>query len=157
MTIDKYIAIKWPHKASTYSTPRRAKVIIFTIVTSVAMYNLPHFFMTALVAGEGYGYSVKSTLTKVYSWFTIVINAVIPFTLLIHMNYVIVKIVSKSRKMFGGGVGTVGLETRQKSMKNAENQLTNYVTFCYYIIFNSSVSNLHQIYLCSICDFRHPL
>ena len=27
MTTDKYIAIKWPHRAATYSTPRRAKMI----------------------------------------------------------------------------------------------------------------------------------
>ena len=32
MTIDKYVAIKWPHRAATYSTPMRAKAIIFTIV-----------------------------------------------------------------------------------------------------------------------------
>ena len=28
MTIDKYIAIKWPHRAATYSTPKRAKITI---------------------------------------------------------------------------------------------------------------------------------
>ena len=27
MTVDKYIAIKWPHRAATYSTPKRAKLI----------------------------------------------------------------------------------------------------------------------------------
>ena len=27
MTIDEYIAIKFPHRAATYSTPRRAKII----------------------------------------------------------------------------------------------------------------------------------
>ena len=28
MTLDKYIAIKWPHRAATYSTPERAKLIV---------------------------------------------------------------------------------------------------------------------------------
>ena len=124
MTIDKYVAIKWPHRAATYSTPRRAKVIIVIIVTSVAMYNLPHFFMTALIAGKCYGYSVKSNLTKVYSWLTIVLNAIIPFTLLIHMNYIIVKTIRNSRKMFRSNVGTLRVDMRQKTMKTAENQLT---------------------------------
>ena len=37
MTIDKYIAIKWPHKAATFSTPGRAKLIIisFFILASI--------------------------------------------------------------------------------------------------------------------------
>ena len=114
MTIDKYIAIQWPHKSTWYSSPTRAKVIISIVIISVAMYNLPHFFITAVVTGNCYGYSAKGFLTKVYSWFTIIINAVIPFTMLIHMNYVIVKTVRNSRK----------IDERQKAMKSAENQLT---------------------------------
>ena len=124
MTIDKYIAIKWPHRAATYSTPRRAKITILTIITSAAMYNVPHFFTTAVVEGNCYGYSVKGIFTKVYSWLTIAINATIPFTFLIHMNYVIIKTVRSSRKMFRENVGTTGVDSRQKTMKSAENQLT---------------------------------
>ena len=124
MTIDKYIAIRWPHRAAAYSTPKRAKVIILTTVTFVVMYNMPHFFITAVEKGNCYGYSVKSIATKIYSWFTIVVNGIIPFTLLIHMNYVIVKTVRKSRKMFRSNTETEGTDTRQKTMKSAENQLT---------------------------------
>ena len=124
MTIDKYIAIKFPHKAATYSTPRRAKIIIFIILTCGAMYNLPHFFITAVLAGNCYAYSARGILTKVYSWFTIVLNAVISFTLLIHMNYVIVKTVRKSRKMFSSNMETKETNSRQNSMKKAEHQLT---------------------------------
>ena len=77
MTFDKYVAIKWSHRSALYSSPRRAKIIILTIIIAVAMYNLPHFFITTVVGGICYGYSAKSILTKVYSWFTIVINAII--------------------------------------------------------------------------------
>ena len=124
MTFDKYVAIKWPHRSTIYSTPKRAKVIILTTIICVAMYNLPHLYTTTVVAGACYGYSVKSILTKVFSWLTIVINAVITFTLLIHMNYVIVKTVKNSRKMFRNSVGSAGVEIREKTMKSAENQLT---------------------------------
>ena len=86
---------------------------ILTIIICVAMYNLPHLYTTAVVAGNCYGYSAKSILIKVYSWFTIVVNAVIPFTLLIHMNYVIVKTVRASRKMFRSN----GDNTREKKEK----------------------------------------
>ena len=124
MTFDKFVAIKWPHRSAIHSTPRRAKMIILTIIICVAMYNLPHLYTTAVVAGNCYGYSAKNMLTKVYSWFTIVINAVIPFTLLIHMNYVIVKTVRKSCRMFSSNVGSAAIDTRQKTMKSAQNQLT---------------------------------
>ena len=121
MTIDKYIAIRWPHRAAAYITPKRAKNTICTIFILVTVYNLPHFFITSLIEGQCYGYSVKSILTKVHSWLSFVLNGVIPYTLLIHVNYVIVKTVRNSRRMFRSRVGT---EKRQKSVKSAENQLT---------------------------------
>ena len=130
MTIDKYIAIKWPHRAATYSTPERARLISVTVYICVFVYNIPHFFPSSTVGKQCLAYAISSTLTSVYSWFSFVLNAIIPFTLLIHMNYVIVKTVRNSRKMFGannGGTTEVsgqGMDARQKTMKGAENQLT---------------------------------
>ena len=95
-----------------------------SIIIFVSIYNIPHFFITSVIKGNCYGYSTKSILTKVYSWFTFVLNGVIPFTLLIHMNCVIVKNVRNSRNLFRGNVPITGMETRQKTMKSAENQLT---------------------------------
>ena len=63
--------------------------------------------------------------SKTYSWLSFVLNAVIPFTMLIYMNFVVVQSVRQSRKMFRTNDGTTtGIDTRQKSMKSAENQLT---------------------------------
>ena len=128
MTIDKYITIKWPHKAATYSTPSRAKVIILVIFIFAAMYNLPHYFMANVVEGQR-GFSVENTLAKVHSWLSFVLNGVMPFTLLIHMNYAIVKTVRDSREMFREHVKTTGMETQQKTMKSAESQLTTMLLF----------------------------
>ena len=47
MTIDKFIAIKWPHRAATYSTPRRAKFITTGVTISLVIYNIPHLFFQA--------------------------------------------------------------------------------------------------------------
>ena len=130
MTVDKYIAIKWPHKATTYSTPRRAKMITVGLSLCALCYNSPHLFLSSVIGGQCIAYSVDKIITRVYSWLSFCLNAVIPFTLLIHMNYVIVQTVRKSRKMFienDTTIGTAihkGMERRQKSMKNAENQLT---------------------------------
>ena len=81
--------------------------------------NIPHFFLSSVNFGFYLNFGIHSIITSVYSWFSFVLNAVIPFTMLIHMNYVIVKIVRESRKSFQDQ----GIGTRQKTMKNAENQL----------------------------------
>ena len=135
MTIDKYIAIKWPHKAATYSTPKRAKNIVMAIWVFVIIYNIPHTFLTGVIERSCIAYSIVGIITKIYSWLTFVINAIIPFTLLIYMNYVIVKTVRGSGKMFVNEDkptleeacqdANKQLETRrQKTMKSAESQLT---------------------------------
>ena len=130
MTLDKYIAIKWPHRAATYSTPKRAKMIVLTLFVCVCIYNVPHFFLSSVIGGQCLNFGIPSVITSVYSWLSFVINAIIPFTMLIHMNYVIVKVVRESRKLFKDndvnkrpGIDQAK-ETRQKTMKSAENQLT---------------------------------
>ena len=100
MTIDKYIAIKWPHRTATYSTPRRSRMIVVCLYGSVFIYNIPHFLLSSKVGDRCLAYGISSLLAKVYSWFSFVLNAVIPFTFLIHMNYVIVKTVRNSHKTF---------------------------------------------------------
>ena len=130
MTLDKYIAIKWPHRAATYSTPKRAKLIVVTLYVCVCIYNIPHFFLSSVNFGRCLNFGIRSMITSVYSWFSFVLNAVIPFTMLIHMNYVIIKVVRESQKLFDGNDANTrrgidqAMETRQKTMKSAENQLT---------------------------------
>ena len=120
MTIDKYIAIKWPHRAATYSTAGRAKRIAVGLYASVCIYNIPHFFLSSVIGGQCFNFGVRSLISRVYSWFSFVVNVIIPFTTLIHMNYVIVKTVRNSHKMHASS----GIVTRQASMKSVENQLT---------------------------------
>ena len=120
MTVDKYIAIKWPHRAATYSTPGRAKRIVVGLYVSVFIYNIPHFILSRAIGGQCFGYAVDKLITKVYSWFSFGINVIIPFTLLIHMNFVIIKTVKNSHKMQESS----GIVTRQAAMKSTEKQLT---------------------------------
>ena len=130
MTLDKYIAIKWPHRAATYSTPRRARVISACLYAFAFIYNIPHLSFSRLINDQCFAYAVDSPITRVYSWLSFVLNAVIPFIMLMHMNYVIVKTVRNSRKLFRANDTTTSTgklqesEIRQKNMKNAENQLT---------------------------------
>ena len=124
MTLDKYIAIRWPHRAATYSTPKTAKIMTIVLYISVCIYNIPHLFISSARDGECFAYGISSVMSRVYSWFSFVLNAIVPFTMLIHMNSVIVKTVRNSRKMFRTNDTNSGMETRQKTMKSAENQVT---------------------------------
>ena len=135
MTIDKFVAIKWPHKAATYSTPKRAKITVIAVYICVVIFNIPHIFISMLTGNVCLGYAIGGVITKVYSWLTFVLNAVLPFTLLICMNYVIVQKVRSSRKRFGVSDYTEGqgewkvqgqsaASRRQNKMKNTEKQLT---------------------------------
>ena len=123
MTLDKYIAIKWPHKAAYYSTPRTAKIMAMVLYVSASIYNIPHLFISSARDGECFAYGISSVMSRVYSWFTFVLNAIVPFTLLIRMNLVIVKTVRNSRKMFRANDTNTGMEARQKTMKSAEKQV----------------------------------
>ena len=134
LTIEKYIAIKLPHRAASYSTPKKAKATIAVVFICVVIYNVPHFLASELIGLQCFGYRAGGVVTKVYSWFSFVLNAICPFGLLIYMNFVIVKEIRQSRKMFSINdtsetrnirayqkTMNAGLEMRQSAMKNAEN------------------------------------
>ena len=125
MALDKYIAVKWPHRAATYSTPRKAKLITVGVYVCVFIYNIPHFFLSSVIGGQCFNFGISNVFSRVYSWLSFVLNAIIPFTMLIYMNIVIVKAVRESRKLFRVDERTdMSVDTRHTSMKNAENQLT---------------------------------
>ena len=122
MTVDKYIAIKWPHRAATYSTPKRAKMISVIVYVSVFIYNVPYFFLSGVIGDKCMAYALSNVISRVYSWLSFVLNAIIPFTLLIHMNYIIVNTVRNSRKLFRSSDTNTGMEKREVTMKSVENQ-----------------------------------
>ena len=72
MTVDKYIAIKWPHRATTYSTPRRSRMIVVCVYGSVFIYNIPHILLSSKVGDRCLAYGISSLLAKVYSWISFV-------------------------------------------------------------------------------------
>ncbi len=142
MTVDKYVAIKWPHRAATYSTPRRAKMVVLGVFAVTFIYNIPHLFASDLEGSQCLGFARGGDITKVYSWFSFVLNALVPLTMLVHMNYVIIQKVKKSHTKFsmergkstpdnrkaneGLGSENVGQKghSKEERRRSVENQLT---------------------------------
>ena len=128
MTIDKYVAIKWPHKAATYSTPRNAKFILIGVLIFTLIYNVVHIFLSSMIGGRCRAYAVGGTILKVLTWINFFTNGIIPILMLVYMNYTIVQTIRNSGKLFGSTTNmkhaSKGLETRQRKMKSAENELT---------------------------------
>ena len=87
-------------------------------------YNIPHLFISSAVGDQCFAYGISNVMPRVYSWFSFVLIGLIPFAVLIQMNFVIVKTVRNSRKMFRANDTNTGMQTRQKTMKTAENQVT---------------------------------
>ena len=121
MTIDKYIAIKWPHKAAAFNTPRKAKFILIGILIFSLIYNARHIFMTSLVRGKCRHNVHGGLIAEVLTWITFIINGIIPISMLIFMNYAIIQTVKNSGKMFESTsksrnvpLTKLGMDTRQK-------------------------------------------
>ena len=133
MTVDKYVAIKYPHRAVTYSTSRKARFLTLGVFISTLTYNVLHIFLGGLLGGQCLAYVTGGTIKRVYSWISFIVNGIVPFSMLIYMNYIIVQTVRKSRTLFRGTTTSSkendidldqGTDRRQRTMKTAENQLT---------------------------------
>ena len=145
MTMDKYIAIKWPHKAATYSTPKRAKLVITMLFILASIYNISNIFGVKIIESRCIPYSTESILGKLHSWLTFVIEGIIPFTMLIYMNCVIVNEVRKSQKKFAKDKKkATNKGSRHKSMTNQLTTMLLLVTTLFLML--HLPSHLRSIY-----------
>ena len=92
MTFDRFYSIVRPHKAASFNTVKRAKIIIICTGGFSILLNIPHLFLTD---NEGwqctpFGKASDTILGTVFYWFSSVVGFVIPFILLLTMNSVII-------------------------------------------------------------------
>ena len=57
MTFERFYSIIRPHKAASFNTVKRARVIIVCITVIMTLYSLPHLFMTSAVGSVCVPYS----------------------------------------------------------------------------------------------------
>ena len=81
MTFDRLYSIIMPHKAASFNTVNRAKIMVVLIATISILYNLPHLYLTSYVGWEciPYGNAKEYSLGELY------IGCLLWFSLLYHL------------------------------------------------------------------------
>ena len=92
MTFDRFYSIIRPHKAASFNTVRRTRIIIVCTVLFSIVFNIPHLFVSD---NEGFqctpfGRANTQVYGEFFFWFSSVIGFALPFVLLLGMNSVII-------------------------------------------------------------------
>lgn len=91
MTIDRYIAIKYPLKAVFYCTPRRAKMVITIAIIGSMLYNIPLTLTSRMWNSfTCAAFSTSGVLTEVLAIINIAISSIIPFCIILWFNIAII-------------------------------------------------------------------
>ena len=137
MTFERFYSIIRPHKAASFNTVKKARIIILSIFVFFFIYSTPFLFI-----GEHNGFSCVHNrmarthiLGEIYYWITEIVLYYIPFLCLLTMNSVIIHTIRKrandnlSRSAEGEG--------QNLKSKNAEKQIIRtllLVTFVFLIL-----------------------
>ena len=142
MTFERFYSIIRPHKAVSFNTVRRAIFTIVCIVFISVIYRIPHLFMTSFngrtclshVKGRNHIYG------QMYYWTDNIVIFVIPFTLLLVMNSIIIHTLCRRSRLFqkeNQGQNRSKGDGQTPKMKNTEKQIIAMlllVTFGYLIL-----------------------
>ena len=92
MTFDRFYSIVRPHKAASFNTIGRTKIIIFFIILSSIAFNIPHLFTSDHQGWQciPYGKANTNVYGQMFYWFSLLVEFVIPFISLLSMNSVII-------------------------------------------------------------------
>ena len=92
MTFEHFYSIIRPHKAASFNTLERAKIIIVIAVVFSIVINIPHLY-TITNNGKScvpFGRSMQTLHGQMYYWFSALLNIIFPLILLLSMNSVII-------------------------------------------------------------------
>ena len=142
MTFERFYSIIRPHKAASFNTVKRAKIIITLVVLLSFGFNFPHLFITLKVDDRcvPFGKAMNYTLGQFYYWLSLMVNFFLPFVLLLIMNSFIIHILRKrSLLMLTGsqGQGQGQSQGQGSKVKTSEKQvyvILLLVTFSFLIL-----------------------
>ena len=120
MTLDKLIAIKFPHKSAVLCTAKRAKILSAINFLAIAIFYLPNLdFSKSVGKGECARYVKEGWYVTAYSYLSIILIPVVPIKMLFVMNIIIIKAVWRSQRL-----RNENQTVQQEKNKNTEVQLT---------------------------------
>ena len=104
---------------------KRAKITIIFLVTVSILYNIPHVFITTNIGRQctPYGTVMSKSYGQFYFWFTVTIQFLIPYTLLLIWNGVIIHTLRKRSAMFDSEEGHSQSQGHENKMKSSERQI----------------------------------
>ena len=126
MTFDRFYSIIRPHKAASFNTVKKAKIIIISSVVFSIIFNLPHFWINLNVGRSciPHGRSLHSIQGKIYYWLSFIVNFIFPFISLLIMNSVIIHTLRKrSNLTISEGQCQGQGQTTKMKLKNSERQI----------------------------------
>ena len=127
MTFERFYSIIMPHKAASFNTVKRAKIRILFVVLFSVLFNIPHFVVTShqewLCLPFGNAVAMEKSYFKFYYWFSLVVQFVIPFVLLLTMNSVIIHTLRKRSDLGLRKVESKSKYTEDKQMKSNDKQI----------------------------------
>ena len=116
MTFERFYRVIRPHKAASFNTIKRAKIIISFTYTFSFSYNIPYLF----IADNDGRICIQNKFASVnvygelYYWFSEVISFILPFVSLLTMNSVIIHTLRQRSKLKMS-------EAQDKSQKMGQN------------------------------------
>lgn len=91
MTVDRFIAIRYPLKAVIHCTPRRAKITIAVTICVSLVYNLPLAFISEMVDDIiCAGFAKKDPLTEIIAVIHFITNSLMAFIVILSLNVAII-------------------------------------------------------------------
>ena len=129
MTFERFYSIIRPHKAASFNTVKRARIIISCMIIFSILYSTPHFFTTTVFGGNCLTYSNPSLAVfgKYYFWLSVTIIFVIPFTSLLSMNSVIIYALHKRSTLKLGSNSQTQNPTKNENVKAKQNEKQIYI------------------------------
>ena len=149
MTFERFYSIIRPHKAASFNTVKKARVVILCILVIRGFYSLPYFFMTIPIGNNctPFGKNMDHPASKIFYWVEIIVGFCFPCVSLLIMNSVIIHTLRKRSSLLisrteSKGQGYNEGHTSSK-MKSSEKQIITMlllVTFGYLILMSPSYS-----------------
>ena len=144
MTFERYYSITKPHKAASFNTVKRAKIIVVCIAIIATIYSIPHYFLTIPdgTACVFYGTKMDHIASQMYYWLDQMVYFGFPFVTLLVFNTIIIHTLRKRSSTLLGGSHESHDQSNQNTektmkLKSSERQIVIMllsVTFSYLIL-----------------------